>query len=300
MWSRAMLGAFILSLPITVRMGQDSLPPDTTSRALAGAMRPHETRLTVATGASTYGIVDRGCDNEFLRSQEFRQRDVGGDLEQHVTGPLSLGVRAGAIHEKVTTTEAVSGTTPPGTTSVVTHSSRENSYVNPYVRIQDRSFEVSAGGILFRDPFRTGDDNGPPPGDKGISFGMRVGRLDRIALRASWMEGVPLLSQQDQFMVGGEAWPSTNVGMFLGFAAGPRHGALVLRGQWWMAPEAALDFSGRVGPGHTEFTTAGGSIGLTLRTPRREAEPPAAEAREAPEGLAAPAPTPPDSSRRSP
>ena len=295
--SSILLGMFVLSLPITVRMGRETSSPDTTSRALVGAMRSRETRFTAAAGASTFGIVDRGCNNEFLRSQEFRQRDVGGALEQHVTGPLSVGLRAGAIQEKVTTTDAVSGTTPPGTTRVVTHSTRENSYVNPYVRIQNRSFEVSAGGVLFRDPFLSGDSS---PIGQTVSFGLRVGRLDRIALRASWMEGVPLLGERDQFMLGGEAWPATNLGLFLGLAAGSRHGAFLVRGEWWVAPAAALDFSGRVGPGGSEFTTAGVSLGLTLRTPPHDAASPPVEGRDAPEAPAAPSPTPPDSSRRSP
>lgn len=265
--SGLVLSLFILSLPITVRMGRDSLPDDTTTRVLAGTMRRHETRLTVGAGAGSFGIVDRGCENEFLRSQEFRQRDVGGDLEQHVSGPLSVGVRAGAIHERVTLTEAPSVGGNTGTTTLVTHSTRENAYFNPYFRVGDRSAEVSAGGIVFRDPFQSGNAS---QATNAFSLGLRAGRLDRLAFRASWMEGVPLLSQSDQFVVGAESWGLTNLGLFVGVAAGPRHGSFLLRGQWWVAPEAALNFSGRIGPEHANVTTGGVSIGLTLRAPPPE------------------------------
>lgn len=295
--SSVLLGVFILSLPITMRMGSDSLPSDTASRVLAGTMQARETRFTGGAGLSSFGIVDRGCDNEILRSKKFRNRDVGGDLEQHVAGPLSIGLRAGAIHQEVEEAALGSLATPPGPVPTVTNSTRENSYFNPYVRLQSRSSEISAGGIVFHEPFRSGDE---PPGKPTLSLGLRIGRLDRVAFRASWMEGVPLLSQNDPFSVGAEAWPTTKVGLFIGGAFGPSRSAFLLRGQWWVVPAAALNFSGRIGPTSGDIPASGASIGLTLRTPPQVEAAHAAGERDASEALAAPPATPRDSSRRSP
>lgn len=292
--SSFLLGAFILSLPITVRMGREPSPADTASRVLAGTMRPGETRLTLGAGTSSFGIFDEGCQGEFIRSREFRQHDVGGDLEHSLAGPMHVGVRAGSIHEEQTLTEAGGGPGVVGAANVVTHSTRDNSYVNPYARFTDRSFEFSLGAISSRKPFSNGDRQ---PERIDVSAGMRVGRLDRAAFRVGWMEGVPVLGDGDQLSIGAEAWPSTKLGLFVGGAFGPDHSAMLLRGNWWVTPVAAVNFSGRIGPVRGDITTGGASLGFTLRTPPHDAASPPAGSLEAP---VAPPATPPDSSRRSP
>jgi len=259
--SGVLLSFFVLSLPITVRMG--STPGDSvdSERHRFGHLQPG-TSFSVAGGGGTFGLVDRGCEGGAIRWTSVRYRDVAVKVEHRFESPVTLGVRGGLLHERRHPVDPTSpGVLPPSTV--------DHRWVVPYVRFDARSIGVGAGPFLADGQFERSEG---PSFDPTLSADLRLGPADRVSLRIGWMEGFPLVSNGGYFTVGTQVSAWRDFESYFGLSTGGPDdgGGLIVRASWWFADEAAMHVSGRIGRAEP-VTEYGLTLGLTLRTPPRVA-----------------------------
>jgi hypothetical protein len=250
--SALLLSVFVAALPLAVEV--PGAPDSTGAETNRG-----ETSFTLATGGGTYGLIDRGCEGQPLRTSRIRYVDVGGEVEHRFAGPLTVGVRGGNIHE----TARSQDTSLPGV--AIVGNGRDNPYVNPYVRF-DNSWGGIGGGPLFtKEPFLRSDSD---PFHPRFSAGLRLGPLDRVSFRLSWMENMPLLSGGGYLVGGVNIALRPEADLFIGTCgAGPEDGgSLLLGGRWWFSPSASVLVRGRVGSSE-QVSQNGVAVGLTYRFP---------------------------------
>jgi len=250
--SALLLSIFVAALPVAVQV------PGALDSTGAEPERG-ETRLTLATGGGTYGLIDRGCEGQALRTTRVRYVDVGGEVEHRFPGPLTVGVRGGTIHETAKTVD----TSLPGV--VILGGGRDNPYLNPYLRLDNHWGGISGGPLFAEEPFLRSNSD---PFHPRFSAGLRLGPLDRVSFRLSWMENVPLLSGGSYLVGGVNVAVRPDIDAFIGMSgAGPEDGgSLQFAGRWWFHPSASVLVSGRLGSSE-QVSQNGIAAGITFRFP---------------------------------
>lgn len=232
------------------------------------------TRLTFAAGQGTYGRVIHaqrrislgyfggdGCsgggeefrvvDADFRFKNEYK--DYGGELDTQVSNKVHIGARGGFIDE---TAHYMGSTLDADTVSKYFSNADFDStitttYVNPYISVEGEHVGWGIGMVfadnqLWRDEVREYGQH-----DEASTFPtghLRIGELDKLYIKASLWEGVPIYS-------GGGMW---NLG------AGLHPGPVELYGGWVSGgpyTDSGLLLRGSLDLG--EHVTAGANVRLS-------------------------------------
>lgn len=228
------LGALILTFPIAVDAPRDS----------AGA-RGHVTTLALAGGTGTYALIARDCEGNPLSRLPVDYRELGGQIDQEITGPLHVGIRGGAFHEEGQDSLAIVTT---------------NSYANPYLAAEWRRVGLGVGAVWSKNPMRGRQDLETIPFSAHLRLGTR-----RMYVSGEIMEGMPLYSGGGYFAAGVGFRPAASLDSWIGVSNGPFDGGGVLaRANWHMNPRWTLDVNARLGSSESEKENAI-SVGVTSR-----------------------------------
>jgi hypothetical protein len=203
------LGAFIVLLPISVEIpaARDSVSPGS------------ETRVTLTRGMGTYAIIDRGCEGQVLRTHPHTFVETSLEVRHRFKKGFTIGASGGRVHDRAGEPVTVQDdrTDPYAESTFVQLSGWESDYVIPQIGIEARSAGVGLGWIFSDEPHRTGifQKAGGEP-----AFHFRIGRLDGLHFRFSWLETVPLYSSGRFFDVGVGAHPGRLWDFYAGVVAG--------------------------------------------------------------------------------
>ena len=201
-------------------------------------------------GCSPGGELTRQIDSDFRFEHEYK--DYGGELDTQVSDKTHIGVRGGWIDE----TAHYRGSTLDADTvsayfgNVAFDSTITTSYINPYLSMEKETIGLGFGVVfandqLWRDRVRSyGEHDEPSVFPTGH---IRVGELDKLYIKASLWEGVPIYSGGGMFDLGVGLHPGP-VEVYAGLETGGPYtdSGLLLRG--------SLDMGKHV--------TAGGSVRL--------------------------------------
>lgn len=256
----AALLAFSLALPVSVEV------PNNDSTRAEG-----ETRLTIAGSVGRYALIDRGCQGQVLRTHPHEYDEAGIEAVHRFGTGMTMGVRAGTMHETVTTKSPDYSQYPVRDTVTVTE--WDNAYVNPTIGYEGATGGVGVGVVMAREPFMRG------PGEELTilpSVHVRIGYLDGVHLRASYMESVPLYSGGGYLTLGLGAHVHRRVDTFAGLSAGPFDGfGLAFRAEYRALPNLAIIGRTRIGSSGGE-NQSGVALGLSYvsRPPVPPRDPP--------------------------
>lgn len=252
--------AISIALPVSVEI------PNSDSTGADG-----ETRVTVAGSMGRYGLIDRGCQGEVLRTHPHEYGEAGLEAVHRFGTGVTMGVRAGTMHETVTTKAPDYSQFPVRDTVTVTE--WDNAYVNPTMGYEGSDGGVGVGVVMAREPFVRG------PGE-GLtvlpSVNVRIGHLDGVHLRASYMESVPLYSGGGYLTLGVGAHIHRRFDTYVGLSGGHFDGpGLAFRGEYRALPNLAIIARTRVGHSGGE-RQSGFALGLAYvsRPPVPPRDPP--------------------------
>jgi len=182
------------------------------------------TRLTFAGGQGTYGRIvhasrtislgydsctgenTRTIDSDFRFKNEYN--DYGGELDIQASEKLHIGVRGGWVNE---TAHYMGSSLDPAIVDTFLSyidfpdSTITTSYINPYFSVEKETVGFGLGVVLadnqlWRDEVREYGEH-----DKASTFPtghLRLGELDKLYLKASLWEGVPIYSGGGMFNLG--------------------------------------------------------------------------------------------------
>jgi hypothetical protein len=252
------LGTLLVTLPVAIEI------PDTTDGDGG------ETRISLMGGAGRYAIIDRGCEGQVLDRHPARFEEVGGSIEHRFANNLALGVRGGAVRDRMS--RRVTFSSYPTIRESVVVFEAHRTQVNPYVAIDAKHIGLGAGWFIDRRERAFAPDL-----VSQTSFHVRLGRLDRTYFRLSHQEGVPRWTG-GQVLMGFGGRPHPRVGLFAGLSGGdPFDGAGAgLEADILVAPHWLLLTKARLGNGGGAGQNAI-AIGLTYTSragPRTYEEPP--------------------------
>lgn len=252
------LMTFAAALPVSVEI------PNHDSTSGGG-----ETRLGVHGSLGRYALIDRGCEGQVLDTHPHEYGEAGLEAVHLFDNDLSVGVRAGAIHEKVTERETSPDYSqfPYRDTTHVTIYDRDNAWVNPSVGYEGTNGGVGVGVMTARRAFvrHTGTGLKTLP-----SFHVRIGPLDRSHLRIAYMESMPLYSGGGYVDIGIGSHLSRRWDLYAGVCTGPFDGAgFALRTEYRALPHVAIGARARLGYSEGEAQN-GVALGFTYvsRPPR--------------------------------
>lgn len=262
------LGAFILLLPVSVEIPAES------DSGRAGA----ETRISVIGAVGHYALIDRGCEGQVISTHPRDFREAGGEFQQRFANGVAVGARAGAVSERSETRFTVIDYSvyPYRESLVVVKNEHTNLYVNPSLGVEGTSFGMGFGWILAREDF---NGAGGGPSEPGPSFHLRLGRLERLYLRMSSMESVPLYSGGGYTEVGLGLHPHRLWDLYMGYGGGPYDGpGLVLKLDRRVNDHHAISSRARLGNSGGE-SQAGFGLGWTYVSSMPVDPPPASRNR---------------------
>jgi hypothetical protein len=183
------------------------------------------TRLTFAGGQGTYGRIvhasrtislgydsctgfenTRQIDSDFRFKNEYN--DYGGELDIQANEKLHIGVRGGWVNE---TAHYMGSSLDPAVVDTFLSyidfpdSTITTSYINPYFSVEKETVGFGLGVVLadnqlWRDEVREYGEH-----DEASAFPtghVRLGELDKVYLKASLWEGVPIYSGGGMFNLG--------------------------------------------------------------------------------------------------
>lgn len=249
--NQAALLTIVIALPVSV-----DAPNDSTSRS-------GETRVGVTGSVGRYALIDRGCEGQVIDTHPRDYAEAGLEATHVFGNGMSVGLRAGAVHEKATERETRTdySTYPYRDSVIVTKTEWDNSFVNPSVAYEGPSGGIGLGIVTARKPFVT------PGGEGGSrtqpSFHIRAGSLDYRYLRIGYMESVPLYSGGGYFDFGIGSHLSRRWDLYAGISAAPFDGPGVsIRTEYRARPNLAITAKTRLGAGGGE-NQSGIAFGLT-------------------------------------
>lgn len=255
------------------------------------------TRLTFAGGQGTYGRTIHasrtislgyyggdGCsgggertrqiDSDFRFEHEYN--DYGGEFDTQVNNKSHIGVRGGWINE----TAHYRGSSLDADTvsayfgNVDFDSTITTSYFNPYYAFEGENVGWGIGVVfadnqLWRDEVRKyGEHDNPSTFPTGH---LRVGELDKLYLKASLWEGVPIYSGGGMFNLGAGLHPGP-VELYAGWETGGPYtdSGLLLRGSLDLGRHVTAGANVRLSSdSDTDFmptiSESGGSVFLTYK-----------------------------------
>lgn len=263
------LGALMVSLPVVVEL------PDSTEDDGG------ETRVTVLGAAGRYAIIDRGCEGQVLRRHPAHFSEAGASIDHRFANGLVLGARAGTVkdHRGYHSTTYDPTTYQNRDTVIVLESSQ--SYVNPFVAIEEKGVGLGAGWVASNREVAQVTDLGGE-----VSFHVRLGRPDRVYFKVSHLDGVPRWTGGNVLEMGFGGRPHPRLDFYAGLSGGglfdgPGLGIKAdvrVAPHWLLATRARLGHSG--GAGQNAI-----AIGLTYSS-RNTPMPPGGRPPEAPLGVA--------------
>ena len=255
---------FAAALPVSVEI------PSSDSTNAGG-----ETRLGVTGSIGRYALIDRGCEGQVLDTHPRDYGEAGLEAVHLFDSGLGVGVKAGAVREKVTERTTVTDYSqyPYRDTTLVTTYDWDNAWVNPSLAYEGGNGGIGIGVVVARRAFVS-----PAADERRImpSFHARVGPLDRSHLRVAYMESVPLYSGGGYFDFGVGSHLSRRWDLYAGVSTGPFDGpGFALRTEYRALPNLAVNVRTRLGHSGGEAQN-GIALGLTYvsrppREPRRAA-----------------------------
>lgn len=259
------LMTFAAALPVSVEI------PSSDSTGAGG-----ETRLGVTGSIGRYALIDRGCEGQVLDTHPHEYGEAGLEAVHLFDNGFGVGVRAGAVREKVTerTTATDYSQYPYRDTTHVTTYDWENSWVNPSVSYEGDDAGVGIGMVTARQPFMHNTESGLRTLP---SFHVRLGPLDRSHLRIAFMESMPLYSGGGYSDIGVGSHVHRNWDIYAGISTGPFDGlGVALRTEYRALPNLAVSARTRLGYSGGEAQN-GVALGLSYvsRPPREPGRPPA-------------------------
>lgn len=226
----AALGAFLLALPVGIEVPESR---DSTASA-AG-----ETRFSLALGAGSYALIQRGCEGQVIGREPVGFREAGGQIEHRFRGPFVIGARGGLLRD------AFGEPVPPSLQDSPT-AVRTNSYINPYIAVEGEPIGVGLGWMAARRDFILTDYDFTRI---RLSFHARLGNPEHFAVAALFMEAVPLYSGGGYGELGVVFAPGSRADGWVGLSAGgPFDGTgIAIRGGYRMTPASRLALQLRLG-----------------------------------------------------
>jgi hypothetical protein len=226
-------------------------------------------------GCSPGGEITRQIDSDFRFEHEYK--DYGGELDTQVSDKSHIGVRGGWINE---TAHYRGSTLDADTVSAYLgyvdfpDSTITTSYINPYLSMEKETIGLGFGVVfandqLWRDKVRSyGEHDEPSVFPTGH---IRVGELDKLYIKASLWEGVPIYSGGGMFNLGVGVHPGP-VELYAGLETGGPYTTegLLLRGSLDLGKHVVAGANVRLSnDSDTEFMPAisesGGSVFLTYK-----------------------------------